>query len=131
MTPEELRRDRQRFHAHTATFLLGVAGWLFVLVFHALIVKAVIPWLLVVFSVIMIASGVLAISVGRTFISGPAGDEGPSAPYGDLGDALGTPGIHTFDLVPSYNRAVAPYTILGLGLALLALSGYWAVAGMP
>ena len=26
MDPEELRRDRRRFHAHTATFLIAVAG---------------------------------------------------------------------------------------------------------
>lgn len=131
MDPEELRRDRRCFHAHTATFLIAVAGWAFVFAFHALFVKAVVPWLLVAFSLVMTAPGVLAISVERTFLTGPAGDIGLTAPHGDVGDALGAPGLHTFDLTPAATRAAGPYTVLGLGLLLLAVSGYLVAIGVP
>lgn len=125
-----LQRDRRRFHAHTATALLGIAGWLMVAAFHRIIVPAVIPWLLVASSLLLTASGVLAIMVQRTFISGPVEvtDDGP---YADQGDALATPGLHTLDLAPAYTRAVAPYGLFLVGLSFLGLSIYWAVAGLP
>jgi hypothetical protein len=129
MDPEQLKRDRRRFHAHTATFLLGLGGWLFLAAFERLFVAAAVPWLLVGFSALVVTSGVLAILVKRTFMSGPLEVEG-SGPYAELGDALTTPGLHTLNLTPGYARATAPYAVLGVGLVMLALSGYWAFAGL-
>jgi hypothetical protein len=132
LEPDDLRRDRHRYHAHTATFLIGFAGWILVAIFETMILPPAIPWLLVAFSLLLTASGVLAISVGRTFMSGPASDDlGPADPYESPGDALDTPGIWTLDFWPSWTRAKAPYGFLGAGLVFLALSGWWALAGMP
>lgn len=125
-----LQRDRRRFHAHTATALLGIAGWLMVAAFNRIIVAALIPWLLIASSLLLTASGVLAIMVQRTFISGPVEvtDDGP---YADQGDALATPGLHTLDLAPAYTRAVAPYAFFLVGLGFLGGSIYLAVTGLP
>ena len=125
-----LQRDRRRFHAHTATALLGIAGWLMVAAFNRIIVAALIPWLLIACSLLLTASGVLAIMVQRTFISGPVEvtDDGPHA---DQGDALATPGLHTLDLAPAYTRAVAPYAFFLVGLGFLGGSIYWAFTGTP
>lgn len=128
---ETLRRDRRRFHAHTATALIGFFGWLGVVALERLILHAVIPWLLVGFSLVALASGVLAVMVKRTFMTGPVEPEEGDDPYADVGDALGSPGLHGLDLAPAYTRAVAPYGVLGVGLTLLALSVYWAIAGLP
>jgi hypothetical protein len=131
LAPDDLKRDRHRYHAHAATFFLGLAGWLLVATFETMISPPVVPWLLVASSLLLTASGVLAISVGRTLMSGPAHDLGPADPYEDPGDALVTPGIWTLDFWPSWTRAVAPYAFLGAGLVFLALSGWWALGGMP
>ena len=72
----------------------------------------------------------MAIAVGRTFFTGPV-EHDFDAPHGDVGDGLASAGLHTLDLWPAYTRAVAPYGLLGLGLGLVALSGYWAYAGLP
>jgi hypothetical protein len=130
MDAATLRRDRRLFHAHTAAALIGLLGFIGVLALERLFVAAVIPWLLVGFSLPIVASGVLAIKIQRTFITGPVELDEATDPH-DVGDALTTPGIHTLDFLPSYTRAVGPYAILGVGLVLLALSGYAAIAGVP
>jgi hypothetical protein len=126
-----LRRDRRRFHAHAATGLLGFLGWLAVIGLERLFVDAIIPWLLVGFSLLLCVSGVLAIMIGRTFLTGPADPGDGTDPYADVGDALGSPGIHTLDFNPAYTRAVAPYAHLLIGLCFLALSCYWVFTGGP
>jgi hypothetical protein len=126
-----MQRDRRRFHAHAATGLLGMIGWPAVAALERLFVPAVIPWLLIGFSLLLTASGVLAIMVQRTFITGPVELEDDNDPHDGVGDALTTPGIHTLDFAPSVTRAVGPYAFLAVGLGFLALSGYWAYAGLP
>lgn len=128
MDAAELRRGRRLFHAHTATGLIGFLGWLAVVGFSRALVAAVVPWLLIGLSLVMCASGVLAIRIKRTFITGPA--EPGDGPHGDVGDAMSAPGIHTFDFLPAYTRAVAPYGLFGVGLVFLAVSIFGMVVGL-
>jgi hypothetical protein len=109
------------------TFFISIAGWILVAAFASMIAAPVVPWLLVAFSLVLTASGVLAISVGRTFMSRSAtGDLGLADPHEPPGDALELPAVF-----PGWTRATTPYAILGVGLVLLALSGWWALRGMP
>lgn len=126
-------RDRRRYHAHTVTGLIGILGWFLTPALLRMLVHAVIPWLLLGFSLLLTASGVLAILVQRTFLTGTVDpdDDNPGDPYAGVGDALATPGMHSLDFAPGKTRAAGPYAFLAAGLGTLALSGYWAYAGLP
>lgn len=130
MDPEALRRDRRLYHIHTATALIGFLGILGIFPLERMIVASVIPWLFVGFSLPIVASGVLAIKIKRTFITGLT-ELDPDVDPHDVGDALTTPGMQTLDFAPAKDRAAGPYAILFFGLIVLVLSTYAAIAGPP
>lgn len=127
MDLEALRSDRRRYYAHAATFFIGILGLVFSLAFGAIVQQWLLPWLLVFFSAVLVASGVLAVSVSRTLFSGRATSLGPPDPYEEDGDALFRPGIWTLDFWPSFTSATGPYAVLGVGMAFFFLFLYVAL----
>jgi hypothetical protein len=121
---EQLALDRRRYHLHAITFVVGVSGWAGIGLLSAIIETGPLTWVMVAFSVVLVASGVFAIAVKRTILSKRVDDTHDDDP----GDALATPGIWSGDLWPFFSNAVAPYALLLVGVALLGLSMTWALS---
>jgi hypothetical protein len=120
-------RDRRRYKLHAATALIGMIGWLGTAALSNMIVPAARAWVLVGFAVLLVVSGALAISVGRTLISKSAHETHGLDLEGDPGDAMSTPGLASLNLLPGATNAMAPYGLLIIGLVFLALSLMWAL----
>lgn len=127
---ERFARDRALFRAHSATFLVGLAGWLIIvgLTGTGLLVPVAGGVLLVLASVTLVVSGILALKLGRTLSSNRFGDNDgllESDPYVSDGDAL----IMT-QLLPGMRNASSPSSALIIGIIALALSSWWLVAAL-
>jgi hypothetical protein len=116
-----LARDRRLYHLHAATLLVGVFGMIASVGLTEIIIPRVALWLAAGFAAVLIVSGVLAIIVKRTLFSKDAEDTHGFDFEGHPGDALETPGIWTTNLNPYFTNAVAPYTVLLVGLIFFVL----------
>jgi hypothetical protein len=123
---EQLTRDRRLYHLHAATFIVGLFGLIGAAALSAMTVPRVAIWIAVGFAAILSISGVLAIIVKRTLFSKRAEDTQGFDFEGYPGDAIETPGLWSGDYAP-YANAVAPYTVLLVGLVFLALLLTWAL----
>jgi hypothetical protein len=124
---QRLARDRRLYHLHAATLLVGFFGLLASLALTEIIYPRVALWLAIGFAAVLIVSGVLAIMVKRTMFSKDAEDTHGFDFEGHPGDALETPGIWTGNLNAYYTNAVAPYTVLLVGLGFFGFLLFWAL----